>query len=129
VFVDRLPGRYDARLDYPRLANELDAAGYGEATFVACDREIIGNLLPHMPGATMWYPAGVESFERPAGPLVVLWDSRHGEHLPLALMPQVEAKFGPAVVRPARLRKFTLHPRNPAGQSVTVLAYGLPRAR
>jgi 4-amino-4-deoxy-L-arabinose transferase-like glycosyltransferase len=130
VFAHRLPGRYDMRLDYPRLARELDAAGYGKATFIAYDREIIGNLLPHMPGATMWYPAGVETLERPAGgPLVLLWDSRLGEQLPLALMPEIEAKFGPRVIRPARRLVFTLHPRDPAGQSVTVFTYGLPRPR
>ncbi|HVL11956.1 MAG TPA: hypothetical protein VM529_05295, partial [Gemmata sp.] len=116
-------------LDYPRLAAELDAAGFGNATFVAIDREIIGNLLPHMPGATMQYPAGVEPFRRPAGTVVLLWDAQLGENLPLKLMPAVESTVGEFQFRPARLRTFTLHSRNPDGRPVGVRAYALPAKR
>jgi hypothetical protein len=129
VWVDRLPGRYDLRLDYERLAREMENAGFGRATFVACDREIIGNLLPHMPGVTMWFPAGVEKFERPGSTVVVLWDASHGTHPPLKLMPDVAEEFGPFKIRPARLRTFTLHPRSPSGRPVTVYAYALPGRR
>ena len=129
ALVDRLPGRYDLQLDYPRLAAELDAAGFGNATFVAIDREIIGNLLPHMPGVTMQYPAGVEPFRRPAGTVVLLWDAQLGENLPLKLMPAVESTVGEFQFRPARLRTLTLHSRNPNGRPVGVRAYALPAKR
>jgi hypothetical protein len=129
AFAERLPGRYDLRLDYARLARELDEAGFARATFVACDREIIGNLLPHLPGARMWYSSGVERFERPTGPVVVLWDERVGDRPPLALMPEVAAAYGEFGYRPARLRTFTLHPQGAGGRPVTVRAYALPRLR
>jgi hypothetical protein len=129
AFAERLPGRYDLRLDYARLARELDATGFGEATFVACDREIIGNLLPHMPRARMWYASGVEAFERPTSLVVVLWDEQLGEQPPLALMPEVAAKYGEFTIRPARMRTFTLYSRHEGGRAVTVRAYALPRLR
>jgi hypothetical protein len=129
AFAERLPGRYDLRLDYARLAGELDATGFGEATFVACDREIIGNLLPHMPGARMWYASGVEAFERPTGLVIVVWDEQLGERPPLALMPEVAALYYEFTIRPARMRTFTLYPRHEGGRAVTVRAYALPRLR
>jgi hypothetical protein len=106
TFVDRLPGRYPMRLDYARLAHELDDAGFGRATIVGPDREILGNLRRYLPDATLIYPAGVEKFQRPTGSLVVLWDQRWGLSPPWVLMPEVARSLGspnPAIGPVARL--------------------------
>ncbi len=127
VLANHLMTRYDARLDYAKLARELEEAGHAEATFISWDREILGNLRPYLPDTPMWYPAGVEAFERTTGPVVVLWDAEWGETPPWVLTPDLAAKFGTAPLWPARLRTFTLHSQNPAGRSVTLFVYRLPK--
>jgi hypothetical protein len=129
AIVERLPGRYGLDLDYPRLARELDAAGYGDATFVAVDREVIGNLVPHLPRATMHYCGGVEPFQPPDGVVVVIWDEERGAYPPLVLMPDVAAGYPAFNVRAAAVRKFPLVSRGGAGSAVTVCVCVLTRVQ
>jgi hypothetical protein len=127
AYVDRLPGRYDMRVDYRRLARELEAAQHGQATIISWDREIIGNLRVHMPDAVMWYPCGVETFEPRPGPVVVIWDDRLGDYPPWGLTPDLDAKYGKAQLWPTRLKTFTLYPQSPDGRTATLFVYRLPR--
>jgi hypothetical protein len=128
AYVDRLPGRYDMRVDYRRLARELEDAQHGNATIISWDREIIGNLRVYMPNAVMWYPCGVETFEPRPGAVVVMWDDRLGDYPPWGLTPDLDAKYGKAQLWPTRLKTFTLHPQSPEGRTATLFVYRLPRA-
>jgi lipopolysaccharide core galacturonosyltransferase RgtB len=127
VHADRLPGRFDVNLDYSRLAQELEAGGHGQATYISWDREILGNLLLFMPDAKLWYPTGVESIDALSGPVVVLWEERLGDQPPWGLTPPLAEKYGQAPINFNRLRTFTLHSRNPAGRSATIFIYCVPR--
>jgi hypothetical protein len=124
--VDRLPCRYDMRLDYPGLAREFEEAGYGGATLVGWDREILGNLRVHMQGTRMVHATAANTFERPPGRVLVVWDEgRWGAAPPWARTPRFSSEI-PRTPDPGKARRFTLRPLPPCRRAVTLLVCELP---
>ncbi len=127
VYVDRLPGGYPLRLEYAALASELKHAGYGNATFVSWDRELLGNMRIHMSNTPVFYPSGVNTIPRNAGRRVVIWDeARWGSVPPWQRVPVFDDGHLPSPPDSAAVRRFTLAPRSPCTRAISFLAYELP---
>jgi hypothetical protein len=112
------------RLDYAGLAREFEATGFSNATIIGWDREILGNLRAHLPGAKMVQATSGEAFIRPEGRVVVIWDTHRwgNDGPPWSRTPRFLSNPPPSPARD-QMKEFVLNPRPPCRRSVTILAY------